>query len=101
LADAIKPPKNITKPARDAYKKKDYKKSFSLYQPLAEKGDSYSQYSQGWAFQHGKGVTKDYKKAYDWYLKAAQQGDSNAEYSIGELYTDEKWLGNNPTLAAF
>ncbi|HIA37316.1 MAG TPA: hypothetical protein EYN89_11445 [Flavobacteriales bacterium] len=94
-------PDNIKKPASDAYKKKDYKKSFSLYQPLAEKGDYYSQYSLGWAFQHGKGVTKDYKKAYDWYLKAAQQGDSNAEYSIGDLYTDEKWLGNNPTLAAF
>ena len=52
----------------------------------AEKGDVYSQFNLGWAYEHGLGAPRDYGKAKKWYLTAAQQGHEDAQYRLWILY---------------
>lgn len=68
-----------------AYDQEDFETFFSAHQSHAEKGDLYSQYNVGWAYQHGLGVPRDRGKAKNWYLKAAQQGHADAQYQLGLL----------------
>lgn len=63
----------------------DYDKVLKQVRPLAENGDSRSQYAMGVLYENGFAVTKDPKQAADWYLKAAEQGNSDAQYNLGAM----------------
>ena len=45
-----------------------------------------AQYSLGFMYQSGKGVTQDHAEAVKWYRKAADQGKAYAQYSLGRMY---------------
>ena len=62
----------------DAYTRGDYATAFREWRPLAEQGDSQSQYNLGWLYFYGRGVPKDYAQARQWYKKAAAQGLASA-----------------------
>ena len=73
--------------AETYYNKKRYKKAFSLFKDLAEKGNAYAQYCIGFMLQYGQGTIKNSQSAEVWYKKAAEQGQESA---INELKGIEK-----------
>ena len=81
--------------AIDAYKRKDYKTSYNLILPLAEKGFAKAQYNLGVMYGNGKGVAKDYSKAIKWWNDAASQGNGKAQYILGVMYEEGKGVKKN------
>jgi TPR repeat protein len=51
-----------------------------------EQGDAGAQYSLGYAYANGRGVTKDDGQAAVWYRKAADQGNVSAQFKVGQDY---------------
>jgi len=51
----------------DAYARGDYATVLKEWQPLAEQGDAYAQFSLGHLYHGGHGVPQDYVKAVRWY----------------------------------
>ena len=49
--------------AVDAYNRKDYKTSYQLMIPLAEKGFAQAQYNLGVMYEKGNGVKQNHRKA--------------------------------------
>ena len=68
----------------------DYAKALDAWQKGAEAGDPRSQYSIGYLYQFGLGVSADYATAKDWYEKAAGQNNPDALYALGLLYETGK-----------
>ena len=56
------------------------------WMPLAEDGDSISQYNLGLMYNNGWGVSQDHKEAMKWYTLAAEQGYAKAQYNFGFMY---------------
>ena len=56
--------------------------------PLAGQGNAVAQFSLGFMYDTGQGVTQDDSEAVTWYRKAAAQGHANAQYNIGVLYAN-------------
>lgn len=72
--------------AAAAYDRQDYETVFRLMLPLAEQGDTVSQYFLGLMYFGGRGVAQDYSEAAGWYRKAADQGLADAQYNLGQMY---------------
>ena len=68
--------------AVDAYNRKDYKTSYKLIFPLAEKGFAQAQYNLGVMYEKGKGVKRNHKKAVKWFRLAAKQGLARAKEKL-------------------
>jgi TPR repeat protein len=73
-----------------AFNRGDYKTSYKLIRPLANKGFAQAQYSLGIMYEKGKGVNLNLKKAKKWFQLAAQQGISKAQYKLGLIYRNGK-----------
>ena len=56
------------------------------YRKAAAQGHAKAQYSLGYMYRNGLGVSKDYNKAFYWFTKAAEQGNVVAQWSLGNLY---------------
>lgn len=54
----------------------------------AKKGDSFSQFYVGYAYDQGEEIEQDKEKAFYWYLKSAQQGESRAINNLAISYAD-------------
>ena len=76
--------------AQAAPNPKDYTTAFSLWRPLADKGDANAQYNLGLMYDNGQGVAQDFKEAVRLYRLAAAQGDADAQYSLGVMYDTGK-----------
>ena len=64
-------------------------------QALAEKGDAGAQYSLGYCYYLGQGVTNDTVEAVRWFRKAAEQGVARAQFYLGYCYwTDSGGIKN-------
>ena len=68
------------------YKKKNYSEAERWYRKAAGQGDAEAQYSLGWMYEQGKGVSQDYSEAAKWYREAAVQGDAEAQNNLGAMY---------------
>ena len=53
------------------------------WMPLAEDGDSISQYNLGLMYHNGWGVSQDHKEAMKCYTLAAEQGYVRAQTNLG------------------
>ncbi len=69
-------------------KKQDRLKAVMLYRKSAEQGYHKAQFSLGYCYNYGKGVTRDYIEAVEWYKKAAEQGNAYAQYNLGVCYNN-------------
>jgi uncharacterized protein len=69
-----------------AYKKKEYKTAFDLFQKLANTGNAFAQNKLGVMYEEGYGIKQDYIQAVLWYRKAADQEDATAQNNLGALY---------------
>jgi len=68
-----------------AFDKGDYETAFSLWLPLAEKGDADAQNYLGIIYYLDMGVSRDYKKALQWYERAAKAGHADAQRNYGDM----------------
>lgn len=52
----------------------------------AEAGDVKAQYTLGWKYKDGIGVSEDDGEAAKWFRMAAEQGHADAQFKLGEMY---------------
>jgi len=69
-----------------ALTRQDYARAFELARPLAEGGDREAQFTLGWLFERGLGVSRDDKQAVLTYQQAAEQGQISAQLRLGGMY---------------
>jgi len=69
-----------------AYDSGDYATALAEWKRLADQGIAFGQYSLGFMYDKGFGVTKDSKEAFKWYRLAAEQGYAAAQYFLGLKY---------------
>ena len=69
-----------------AIARRDYEAAMRLLLPLAEQGDSLSQYNLGLLYDEGHGVAQDYTEAVRWFRPAAGQGNLKAQIKLGFYY---------------
>ena len=66
--------------------KGEYLKAFQVWEPLAEKGDEWAQYSLGVMYRDGLGVKENDILAEKWTRLSAEQGNRVAAYNLGIIY---------------
>jgi hypothetical protein len=64
----------------------NYAQAYCIWKPMAEEGDVHAQYSLGWMYHNGYGLSIDDEKAMQWWQRAAGQGDADAQFALGTLY---------------
>jgi TPR repeat protein len=69
-----------------AFDAKQYQQAFTLWKPLAEKGDADAQYNLGLLYMNGLGVEKNDRLALMWFTRAGQQGLADAQYNAGVMF---------------
>jgi TPR repeat protein len=69
-----------------AYNSTEYDTALAIWQPLAEAGDSESQYGLGMMYGNGFGVAMDDALALKWYGLAADQGHAGALCNLAVMY---------------
>ncbi len=76
---------NELEDAEIAYSNQDYKKAFSLYMELAEKGNTEAQFNLGEMYYKARGIPQDVVQAHMWVnLAATNKGDKAREF-LNEL----------------
>ncbi len=66
-----------------ALQRGDYAVAREEFLLLANEGHASAQYSLGFLYDYGEGVTQDYNEAAKWYRMAAEQGLARAQFSLG------------------
>ena len=74
-----------TKKCRDKWEKLDYDAAFKTCNRAAGMGVNSAQYSLGFMYDNGYGVSEDDVRAFMWLSLAAAQGNEKAEKAEGEL----------------
>ena len=74
----------------EAWEKGDFAAALREWSALAEQGNTLAQFSLGWLYEDGRGVTQDHKEAVKWYRKAAEQGFEDAQFNLGLMYSQGK-----------
>jgi eukaryotic-like serine/threonine-protein kinase len=84
-----------------AMTRQDYARAFELARPLAQSGDREAQFTLGWLFEKGLGVSRDDKQAVLTYQQAAQQGQVNAQLRLGAMYESGRGVDRNDEQAFY
>jgi TPR repeat protein len=79
----------------------DYTRAFELARSLAQGGDRQAQFTLGWLFEKGLGVSRDDKQAVLTYEQAAQQGQVNAQLRLGAMYETGRGVDRNDEQAFY
>ncbi len=74
----------------------DYERAIQLWRPLADEGDPAAQYTLGWMYESGQGVSQNFQQAAYWYEKSAVQGDVAAQYVLATMYDKGTGVVINP-----
>ena len=83
------PPRLVAGPfedGMDAYMIADYSTVLQLLGPLADQGDSRSQYILGSMFENGRGVPLNYAEALKWHRMASEQGYAPSMVSLAFMF---------------
>lgn len=60
-------------------------RAVSLYEPIANAGNSYAKGSLGVFYLNGRGVGKDQNKAYRLFIEAAAEGNATANFALAVI----------------
>ena len=71
---------------KQAYLAGDYAEALRIWQPLADAGNMFAQFSLGSLYFEGAGAEKDYEASAKWFRLAAEQGYAPAEFNFGNAY---------------
>jgi TPR repeat protein len=69
-----------------AYNSNEYDTALAIWQPLADTGDTESQYGLGMMYGNGFGVPMDDALAIKWYGLAAEQGHAGAQCNLAVMH---------------
>ena len=69
-----------------AYLTADYAEALRIWQPLADDGNKFAQFSLGSLYFEGAGVEKSYTESASWFQAAAEQGYAPAQFNLGNAY---------------
>jgi uncharacterized protein len=69
--------------ANSMFERSEYETAARLLRPLAEQGDARAQFSLGYLYSTGQGVSEDQREAVNWISKAAEQAYPQAQYAMG------------------
>ncbi|KQT01752.1 tetratricopeptide repeat protein [Rhizobium sp. Leaf386] len=72
--------------ALTVYKQGDFARAANVFEVLAQRGEPFAQFSLGYMFRKGEGVSQDDAKAAEWYRKAATQGHPAAQRNMAYMY---------------
>ena len=67
-------------------KQDDVDDDFEYALDAAEEGDADAQFSLGYMYYEGEGVSQDNKEAVKWWRLSAEQGDADAQFNLGVMY---------------
>ena len=84
-----------------AYVHKDYAKAFELLLGAAQSGNAHAQYTVGYMYYEGQGVSKNRDQALKWIRESAKQGDRRAVEALSRMAgmaasADKKAKGDSP-----
>lgn len=79
---------DLNREGDNLYKAKKYKEALVWYELAANKKHKEAQYSLGWQYEQGQGVSKDTIKAMEYYRMAAEQGHTDAQRRLGIYLTE-------------
>ena len=79
----------------EAWEKGDFATALREWSALAEQGNTLAQFSLGWLYEDGRGVTQNHKEAVKWYRKAAEQGFEDAQFNLGVMYMNGQGVLQN------
>lgn len=86
IKKTIDPQLSLLAKGQAAFNARDYKRAFTIWHNLAQKGHPEAQVFVGLAYKNGWGVTKDQKQASMWFQMAAEGGNPSAQFFIGLQY---------------
>ncbi len=86
--------------AKDLDKEEKFKESFSLYQFLADAGDSAGLRETGIAYMYGRGTEQDFQKAFENLKAAYEKNDLEAPFRLAKLCSDPDVHGTMPWATA-
>jgi hypothetical protein len=69
-----------------AYLAGDYQEALGIWQPLAEGGNEFAQFSMGSLYFEGAGVEKNDAESVKWFRMAGEQGYAPAQFNLGNAY---------------
>jgi eukaryotic-like serine/threonine-protein kinase len=84
-----------------AMTRQDYARAFELARALAQSGDREAQFTLGWLFEKGLGVSRDDKQAVVAYQQAAQQDQVKAQLRLGAMYETGRGVDRNDEQAFY
>ncbi|MDH5488913.1 MAG: sel1 repeat family protein [Rhodospirillaceae bacterium] len=88
------------KKAQQAMKADDYKSAVRILTPIADEGNTFSEFLLGIILRNGfGGVAKDPELAFKYILKAAEKDHWSAQYSIAGMYAMGSGVEKNPEAA--
>ena len=90
-----KTPEELYSIGESYYKNEQFIEAVKWYRKAAEQGYAAAQYSLGFCYDFGKGVTRDEQEAVKWYRKAADQGHITAQYNLGVSYDSGQGVTQN------
>lgn len=70
---------------REAYLAGDYGEAFERLIVEAEEGNAEAQYTIGYMYYEGQGVSRDEDRALTWIRRAAENGSPRAIDALGEM----------------
>jgi len=83
---APSPSQQAQEEAKAAYLAHDYQRTLAIVEPIAIKeGEPWAQYTLGYMYHYGRGVTMDKKMAKQWIQRAAEQGYLPAQQAMQRL----------------
>lgn len=83
-----------------AYLAGDYAEALRIWQPLADSGNKFAQFSLGSLYFEGAGVEKDLPASAKWFRSAAEQGYAPAQFNLGNAYKNGNGVEQNDVEAA-
>ena len=77
----------------------DYAEAYCRWRPLAEAGHTAAQYSIGWMYANGEGLSLDETEALRWWRPAAEQGHADAQFAVAKAYLNGEGTEEDPAQA--
>lgn len=83
-----------------AYLSGDYAEALRIWQPLADGGNKFAQFSIGSLYFEGAGVEKSYEDSARYFRLAAEQGYAPAQFNLGNAYKHGNGVAQDDLQAA-
>ena len=78
----------------------DYAEALRIWQPLADAGNKFAQFSLGSLYFEGAGVEQSYSDSAKWFQLAAEQGYAPAQFNLGNAYKHGQGVEKDDVKAA-